>query len=90
MDRAKRIAKTILLVLVRIIEITVRSYVFLIHPIIFVLVSLLLATFKGPNSKPTYEERLNDWWCILIIKFIDKYDELADWIDKKLSRLNIE
>ena len=58
MDRVKRIAKTILLVLVRIIEITVRSYVFLIHPIIFVVVALILAAFKGPDSKPTYEERI--------------------------------
>ena len=84
MDRAKRIAKTILLVLVRFIEIAIRTYVFLIHPIIFVLVSLLLAAFKGPKSKPTYEEHLNDWWCTLIINFIDKYEELTDWLDKKL------
>lgn len=90
MERTIKIVKTIFFVLVRFVELIVRTYVFLIHPLIFVLVALILAAFKGPNSKPTYEERLNDWWCILIIKFIDKYDELADWIDKKLSRLNIE
>lgn len=90
MDRAIRIAKTILLVLVRFIEIVLRTYVFLIHPLIFVLVALILAAFKGPNSSATYEERLNDWWCILIINFIDKYDEFTDWVDKKLLNLEEE
>lgn len=84
MERASKIVKTIFLALVRFVELIVRTYVFLIHPIIFILVSLLLAAFKGPKSKPTYEERLNDWWCILIINFIDKYEELTDWLDKKL------
>ena len=90
MDRAIRIAKTILLVLVRFIEIVLRTYVFLIHPIIFVLVSLLLAVFKGPNSKPIYEERLNDWCKCLIVDFIEQYDDVQDWVEKKLERLNIE
>lgn len=90
MERTIKIVRTIFFVLVRFVELIVRTYVFLIHPLIFVFVALILAAFKGPNSKPTYDERLNDWWCVLIIKFIDKYDELADWIDEKLSRLNIE
>lgn len=88
MKRAGKIVKTIFLGMVRLIELIVRTYVFLLHPIIFVSVSLLLAAFKGPESKPTYEERLNDWWCILIIDFIDKYEEFTNWLDKKL--LNIE
>lgn len=88
MERADKIVKTIFLALVRFVELIVRTYVFLIHPIIFVLVSLLLAAIKGPNSKPTYEERLNDWWCILIINFIDRYEEFTYWLEKKL--LNLE
>ena len=87
MERAGKIVKTIFLTLVRFVELIVRTYVFLIHPIIFVLVSLILATFKGSESKPTYEERLNDWWCLLIIGFIDKYEEFTEWLDGKL--LNI-
>ena len=90
MDRVKRIAKTILLVLVRIIEITVRSYVFLIHPLIFVIVALILAAFKGSDSKPTYEERIGDWCKCLIMDFIDWYDAVQDWVEEKLDRLNIE
>jgi len=90
MNRAKRIAKTILLVLVRIIEITVRSYVFLIHPLIFVIVALILAAFKGSDSKPTYEERIGDWSKCLIMNFIDWYDDVQDWVEEKLDRLNIE
>lgn len=90
MDRVKRIAKTILLVLVRIIEITVRSYVFLIHPLIFVVVALILAAFKGPKSKPTYEERIGDWCKCLIMDFIDWYDDVQDWVEERLERLNIE
>lgn len=90
MERTIKIVKTIFFVLVRFVELIVRTYVFLLHPIIFVLASLLLAAFKGPNSKPTYEERLNDWWCILIINFIDKYDEFTDWVDKKLLNLEEE
>lgn len=88
MERTIKIVKTIFFVLVRFVELIVRTYVFLIHPIIFVLVSLLLAAIKGPNSKPTYEERLNDWWCILIINFIDRYEEFTYWLEKKL--LNLE
>lgn len=87
MERACKIVKTIFLALVRFVELIVRTYVFLIHPIIFVLVSLLLAAFKGPKSKPTYEERLNEWWCLLIIGFIDKYEEFTDWLDKRLLPL---
>lgn len=90
MNRAKRIAKTIFLVLVRIIEITVRSYVFLIHPIIFVVVALILAAFRGPESKPTYEERIGDWCNLLIVDFIDWYDDMQDWVEEKLDRLNIK
>ena len=90
MDRAKRIAKTLLLVLVRTIEITVRSYVFLIHPIIFVVVAIILAAFKGPNSSATYEERIGDWCKCLIMDFIDWYDDVQDWVEEKLERLNIE
>lgn len=90
MNRAKRIAKTLLLVLVRIIEITVRAYVFLIHPIIFVVVALILATFKGSDSKPTYEERIGDWCKCLIMDFIDWYDDVQDWVEERLERLNIE
>lgn len=90
MDRAKRIAKTILLVLVRIIELVVRTYVFLIHPIIFVVVALILAAFKGSDSKPTYEERIGDWCKCLIMDFIDWYDDVQDWVEEKLDRLNIE
>ncbi len=90
MERADKIAKTIFLALVRFVELIVRTYVFLIHPIIFVLVSLLLAAIKGPNSKPTYEERLNDWWCILIINFIDRYEEFTYWLEKKLLNLEEE
>lgn len=90
MERAKRIAKTLLLVLVRIIEIAVRSYVFLLHPIIFVVVALILAAFKGSDSKPTYEERIGDWCKCLIMDFIDWYDDVQDWVEEKLDRLNIE
>ena len=90
MDRAIRIAKTILLVLVRVIEIVLRTYVFLIHPLIFVLVALILAAFKGPQSKSTYEERIGDWCKCLIVDFIDQYDDVQDWVEKKLERLNIE
>ena len=90
MDRAKRIAKTIFLVLVRIIEIVVRAYVFLIHPLIFVLLALILAAFKGPESKFTYEERIEDWCKCLIMDFIDWYDDVQDWVEEKLERLNIE
>ena len=90
MDRAKRIAKTLLLVLVRTIEITVRSYVFLIHPIIFVVVAIILAAFKGSDSKPTYEERIGDWCKCLIMDFIDRYDDVQDWVEERLERLNIE
>lgn len=90
MERTIKIVKTIFFVLVRFVDLIVRTYVFLIHPIIFVLISLLLAAFKGSNSKLTYEERLNDWWCILIINFIDKYDEFTDWLDKKLLNLEEE
>ena len=90
MDRAKRIAKTLLLVLVRTIEITVRSYVFLIHPIIFVVVAIILAAFKGPNSSATYEERIGDWCKCLIMHFIEWYEEVQDWIEKKFGSLNIE
>ncbi len=90
MDRAKRIAKTLLLVLVRFIEIVLRTYVFLIHPLIFVLVALILAAFKGPNSSATYEERIGDWCKCLIVDFIDWYDDIKYWVEKKLERLNIE
>ena len=90
MDRVKRIAKTILLVLVRFIEIVVRTYVFLIHPLIFVLVALILAAFKGPNSSATYEERIGDWSKCLIMDFIDWYDAVQDWVEEKLNSLNIE
>ena len=90
MDRAIRIAKTILLVLVRFIEIVLRTYVFLIHPLIFVFVALILAAFKGPNSSATYEERISDWCKCLIVDFIDWYDDIKDWVEKKLERLNIE
>ena len=90
MDRAKRIAKTIFLVLVRIIEIVVRAYVFLIHPLIFVLLALILAAFKGPESKFTYEERIEDWCKCLIMDFIDWYDDVQAWVEERLERLNIE
>lgn len=90
MERVKRIAKTLLLVLVRTIEIIVRSYVFLIHPIIFVVMALILAAFKGPKSKPTYEERIGDWCKCLIMDFIDWYDDVQDWVEERLELLNIE
>ena len=90
MDRAIRIAKTVLLVLVRFIEIVIRTYVFLIHPLIFFLVALILAAFKGPNSSATYEERIGDWCKCLIMDFIDWYDDVEDRIDQKLKLLNIE
>lgn len=90
MERTIKIVKTIFFVLVRFVELIVRTYVFLIHPIIFVLVSLLLAAIKGPNSSATYEERIGDWRKCLIIDFIDWYDDIKDWVEKKLERLNIE
>ena len=94
MDRAKRIAKTILLVLMRFIEIELRTYVFLIHPLIFVIVALvvalILAAFKGPQSKSTYEERIGDWCKCLIMDFIDWYEAVQNWVEEKLERLNIE
>lgn len=90
MDRAIRIVKTILLVLVRFIEIVLRTYVFLIHPLIFVLVALFLAAFKGPNSSATYEERIGDWCKCLIMDFITWYDAVQNWVEEKLNSLNIE
>ena len=87
MDRAIRIAKTILLVLVRVIEIVLRTYVFLIHPLIFVLVALILAAFKGPNSSVTYEERIGDWCKCLIVDFIDWFNDKQELFNQKLDNL---
>ena len=84
MERAYLIVKTTFLGIVRFVELIIRTYVFLVHPIIFVFISLILAAFKVPKSKRTYEERVNDWWYVLIIDFIDKYEEFTDWLDKKI------
>ena len=90
MERTIKIVKTIFFVLVRFVELIVRTYVFLIHPLIFVFVALILAAFKGLNSSATYEERIGDWSKCLIMDFIDWYDDKKDWVEKKLERLNIE
>lgn len=87
MDRAIRIAKTIALVVIRAIELVVRTYVYLIHPLISTLLALPLSSFKGRKSKPTYEERVNDWCHLLIIDFIDWYDDKVEALNKMLDKL---
>ena len=87
MDRVIRIAKTILLVVIRIVELLVRTYVYLINPLISTLLAMLLSSFKGPTSKTTYEERVNDWCNLLIIDFIDWYDEKVEALNKMLDKL---
>lgn len=90
MDRAKRIAKTLFLVVVRLIEVAIRAYVFLIHPIIFLLISLLLAVFKAPNSNSTYEDRVCDWCNLLIVDLIDWYEGIRERLEEKLNNTTIE
>lgn len=90
MNRAKRIAKTILLVLVRIIELVVRTYVFLIHPIISVILALILAAFTKARTGNSYEDCVNEWCHCLVIGLIDWYDEKWEWVEKKLNCVDIE
>lgn len=87
MERITRIAKTILLVVIRIVEIVVRTYVYLINPLLCVVLALLLSVFKGKNSKPTYEERMNDWCNLLIIDFIDWFNDKQELFNQKLDNL---
>ena len=85
MNRVKLIAKTIFLVVVRAIEIVARTYVYLIHPLIFTIVALLLAV---PGSEETsYEERFNKWCDKLILCVIDWYDDKQEWLNNKLDNL---
>ena len=85
MNRVKLIAKTIFLVVVRAIEIVARTYVYLIHPLIFTIVALLLAV---PSSEETsYEERFNKWCDKLILCVIDWYDDNQEWLNNKLDNL---
>ena len=87
MDRAIRIAKTVALVAIRAIELVVRTYVYLINPLLCTVLALLLSVFKGENSKPTYEERVNDWCHILIIDFIDWFNDKQEILNQKLDNL---
>lgn len=77
MTKFKQIAKRTALVVVKFVEVFVRVYMYVFHPMLGALLALGLSSF----TKRTYYE----WFDILVGDALDIVEELSEMINDKLE-----